>query len=145
MFLEHSCSLQRMVTGNLDNRYLQILWSFRLCPFLKYVRIICLSNGYLGLFLWGKSGRGVKLTTPLYLVPRPNMSGAISPLPQYAFMTWCSVKIKSPGTVLRFTALKTQLLILRVAWYRTTSRRGITAQISTLMLKVIVWKQTAKM
>jgi hypothetical protein len=29
-----------------------------------------LSIGYQGLFLWGWSGRGVKLTTYLYLIPR---------------------------------------------------------------------------
>jgi hypothetical protein len=29
-----------------------------------------LSNGYRGLFLRGKSGRGVKLTTHIYVVPR---------------------------------------------------------------------------
>jgi hypothetical protein len=36
--------------------------------------------------------RGVKLTTHLHLVPRSRMIGAIPPLPQYAFMAWCSVK-----------------------------------------------------
>jgi hypothetical protein len=41
---------------------------------------------------------GMKLTTHLNLVPRSKMHGAISPLPQYAFMAWCSVK--SIGTTL---------------------------------------------
>jgi hypothetical protein len=36
--------------------------------------------------------RGVKLTTHLHLVLRSRMRGAIPPLPQYAFMEWCSVK-----------------------------------------------------
>jgi len=34
----------------------------------------------------------VKLTTHLHPVPRSRMRGAIHPLPQYVFMTWCSVK-----------------------------------------------------
>jgi hypothetical protein len=34
----------------------------------------------------------VKLTTNLHLMPRSRMRGAIPPLPQYAFMAWCSVK-----------------------------------------------------
>jgi len=38
------------------------------------------------------SGRGVKLTTHLQLVPKSRMRGAISPLPQYFFMAWFSVK-----------------------------------------------------
>jgi hypothetical protein len=32
--------------------------------------VTLLSNGYQGLFPWGQSGRGVKLTTHLHLVPR---------------------------------------------------------------------------
>jgi len=31
-------------------------------------------------------------TSTSHLVPRSRMSGAIPPLPQYAFVTWCSVK-----------------------------------------------------
>jgi hypothetical protein len=38
------------------------------------------------------NGRGVKLTTHFHLVRGQRMSGAIPPLPQYAFMAWCSVK-----------------------------------------------------
>jgi hypothetical protein len=40
-----------------------------------------LSSGYHGLFPWVKSGRGVKLTTHLHLVPRSRMRGTIPPLP----------------------------------------------------------------
>jgi hypothetical protein len=58
-----------------------------------------LTNGYQGLFLWGQSGRGVKLTTHLHLVPRSRMRRAIPPLLQHTFMAWCSVK-KSTGTTL---------------------------------------------
>jgi hypothetical protein len=48
--------------------------------------------GTRGLFPWGYSGRGVKMATHLHLVPRSRMRGYIPPLPQYAFMAWCSVK-----------------------------------------------------
>jgi hypothetical protein len=40
----------------------------------------------------------MKLTTHLHLGLRSRMRGAIPPLPQYAFMAWCSVK--STGTTL---------------------------------------------
>jgi hypothetical protein len=40
-----------------------------------------LSNGYRGLFPRGKSGRGVKLTIHLQLVPRSRKCGSIHPLP----------------------------------------------------------------
>jgi len=33
----------------------------------------------------------VKLNTHLHLVPRSRMRGTIPPLPQHAFMAWCSV------------------------------------------------------
>jgi hypothetical protein len=36
----------------------------------------------------GQSGRGVKLTTYLHIVPRLRMTGAIPLLPLYAFMAW---------------------------------------------------------
>jgi len=41
----------------------------------------------------------MKLTTHLHLVPRSRMRGTKPPLPQYAFMAWCSVK-KSAGATL---------------------------------------------
>jgi hypothetical protein len=56
-----------------------------------------LSNEYRGLSPWRYSGRFVKLTAHLHLVPR-SMRGAIPPLPQYASMAWGSVK--STGTTL---------------------------------------------
>jgi hypothetical protein len=46
-----------------------------------------LFEGYLGTYPYW-SGRGVKLTTHLHLVPSLRMSGAISPLPVYAFTVW---------------------------------------------------------
>jgi len=45
----------------------------------------------------GQSGQGVKLTTHLHLVQGSRMRGDIPPLPQYAFMAWCSVKRKGTG------------------------------------------------
>jgi hypothetical protein len=42
----------------------------------------------------GKATKGMKLTTHLHLVLRSRMHGVIPPLPQYAFMAWCSVKEK---------------------------------------------------
>jgi len=39
-----------------------------------------------------QSVRAVKLTTHLYLMPRSRMAGTMNPLPQHAFMAWCSVK-----------------------------------------------------
>jgi hypothetical protein len=39
-----------------------------------------------------KAAGGMKLTTHLHLVPRLRMRGAVLPLPQYAFMAWCSTK-----------------------------------------------------
>jgi hypothetical protein len=59
-----------------------------------------LPNGYRGLFPWEYSGRGVKLTTHLHLVPRSRMRGAIRPLPQYAFMACCSVKAQAFNKIL---------------------------------------------
>jgi hypothetical protein len=44
------------------------------------------------LSLGGKATGGMKLTTHLHLVPKSRMRGAIPPLPQYAFMEWCSAK-----------------------------------------------------
>jgi hypothetical protein len=52
-----------------------------------------LSNGYHGLFPWGRSGRGVKLNTHLL-----NNAWSYTSIPQYAFMVLCSVK--STGTTL---------------------------------------------
>jgi hypothetical protein len=42
-----------------------------------------------GAFLLQYSGRGVKLTIHLDLVPRLRILGFIPPFPQYVFMTWC--------------------------------------------------------
>jgi hypothetical protein len=47
-----------------------------------------LSNGYRGLSLREQSGRGVKLTNHLQLVPRSRKCGSIHPLPYTP--SWCS-------------------------------------------------------
>jgi hypothetical protein len=46
-----------------------------------HVHTSLLSNGYWGFFPQGQSGRGVKLITRLYLVPRFRMNGAITSTP----------------------------------------------------------------
>jgi hypothetical protein len=43
-------------------------------------------------FRGSKAAGRVKQTIHLHLVPWSVMSGVIHPLPQYAFMAWCSVK-----------------------------------------------------
>jgi len=50
------------------------------------------SNGTNGSFPGDKAAGVVKLTIHHHLVPRSIMSGATPPLPQFAFMVWCSVK-----------------------------------------------------
>jgi hypothetical protein len=54
-----------------------------------------LSNRYKGLFSWGYSGRGVKLTIYLYLVSRPKMCEAIPSLPNTP--SWCGAYLRKAG------------------------------------------------
>jgi hypothetical protein len=51
------------------------------CPDRLWGPPSLLSKGYRGPFLWEWTGRGVKLTTYLHLMPRSRMRGAIAPLP----------------------------------------------------------------
>jgi hypothetical protein len=44
------------------------------------------------LFSWGENGRGVKLTTHLYIVSRSKNAWCYTSTPQYIFMSWCLVK-----------------------------------------------------
>jgi len=77
-------------------------WEFLsspLCSYPLWGLLSLLYSGYRGLFPWVYSGRGVKLTTQLHLVSRTGISGAIHPLPQYAFIALFSVK-ESTGTTL---------------------------------------------
>jgi hypothetical protein len=45
-----------------------------------------LYSGYRGALAPGSSGRGVKLTTHLHLIPRLRIRGDITPLPRYVLM-----------------------------------------------------------
>jgi hypothetical protein len=51
-----------------------------------------ISNGYRGLSHWVQSGRCVKLTTHLHLVPRSKNALRYTSTPLYVFVTWCLVK-----------------------------------------------------
>jgi hypothetical protein len=57
-----------------------------------------LSNGYWGLFPRGYSGRGMKLTTHLHLVPGSKNAWSYTSIPQYIFMAWCLVKQRDSFT-----------------------------------------------
>jgi hypothetical protein len=50
-----------------------------------------LSNGYCGLYPWGKSDWSVKMTTHLQLVTSLTKSGSMEPLPPYVFRIQCAV------------------------------------------------------
>jgi hypothetical protein len=69
-----------------------------------------LSNGYRGLFPCGQSGRGVKLTTHLRLVPRSRMRGAIHLLPHTP--SWRGAQIKKEEHMNNFSFTVHQL-----AWH----------------------------
>jgi hypothetical protein len=45
---------------------------------------------YVSIYPFFRKFRGVKLTSHLHLVLRSRMRGSIPPLPQHAFMVWCS-------------------------------------------------------
>jgi hypothetical protein len=55
-------------------------------------------NGYRGLLPLRVKRQGMKLPTHLHLVSRLRMRGAIYPLPQYVFMSWCLIKHKLTST-----------------------------------------------
>jgi hypothetical protein len=57
-------------------------------------------NGYQGLFPGGKAGGAWSWPLNCISCRGQRMCGAIHPLPKYAFMSWCSVKINSTGTTL---------------------------------------------
>jgi len=64
---------------------------------MDYILLICstpslLSNGYQGLFPWGYSGWGLKLTTHLHLVPRSRILAAIPQLPDTSL--WRGAELK---------------------------------------------------
>jgi len=80
-----------------------------------------LSNGHRRLFSSGKSGRGVKLTTHIYIQPRLRMRGAIPPLPHTSswcsallstgvFTAWCLVKHRNNFTCLLSCPIRSHIL-----------------------------------
>jgi hypothetical protein len=56
---------------------------------------LCQSNGYWGLFPRRWSGRGVKVTTHLHLVPRLRMQGAIPPPLHHMFARRAEVRTQT--------------------------------------------------
>jgi hypothetical protein len=54
-----------------------------------------LSGGALPL---GVKWPAVKLTSHLHIMPRSRMHGVILPVSQFAFMAWCSAKVKRRGS-----------------------------------------------
>jgi hypothetical protein len=67
-----------------------------------------LSNGYRGLFPWGQSGRAVKLTTHLHLVPRSTNAWSHTSTPLYVFMAWCLVKHRDNFTFTFYLCVQTE-------------------------------------
>jgi len=63
----------------------------------------------------------VKIITNLLLVPRSRIREAIPPLPQYAFMTWYSVR-GSTGTTLQNYCFHWRIVSL---WIRSHSKNKI--------------------
>jgi hypothetical protein len=70
-----------------------------------------LSNGYRRLFHREWSSWGVNLTTHIHLMPRLSIHGAIPPLPQFAFMAWCSVKSTGTNLPLPYVHCSFRILI----------------------------------
>jgi hypothetical protein len=94
------------------------------------------TNGYHGLLLWGQSGQGMKLTTHLHLVSRLRIRGATLPLPQYAFMAWCSVKKSTTWPLLLpFIGLLRSYFcsFIQVTWVRVH-----TINLSEICLKIFL-------
>jgi hypothetical protein len=80
-----------VVTGSYTGRD-KVIFSSQIHPDQFWGPPSLLFCDYWGSFL-AKSGRGVKLTTHLHLVPRLLMTGAITLLPLLAFMTWTGTNL----------------------------------------------------
>jgi hypothetical protein len=77
---------------------------------------------YRGLYPWGYSGRGVKLTTHPHLVPKSRMRGAIPPFPRYVFMAWWLVKHRDNFSFYLYLCWVSGARI--VQWYSTRLQVG---------------------
>jgi hypothetical protein len=67
--------------------------------------------GTRGLFPWAYSGRGLKLTTHLHLLPRSRMREAIPPLPNTP--SWRGVQLKNVSDVLHQNLFFDRLISLQ--------------------------------
>jgi hypothetical protein len=91
-----------------------------------------LSSGYKGLFPWGWSERGVKLTTHLHLVPRSKNEWNYTSAPQYAFMVWCLVKVQGQIYIYLYLCLQgvfeiltCKIVLLNLVIYWTNCTFGL--------------------
>jgi hypothetical protein len=76
-----------------------------------------LSSGYQGLFPWRKSGRSVKLTAHLHLVPRSNNEWSLPPLPNTP--SWHGTQLnKSTGAALTLHLYHTHWIGARIKTYK---------------------------
>jgi hypothetical protein len=81
---------------------------------LLWVSLFLLQNAYRGLFSCGYSGKGVKLTSYLYLVPRPGMRKLNRHSPPYVLKIWCLTAYLTTGTDLHLH-LKWRVLLKHTA------------------------------
>jgi hypothetical protein len=88
-----------IATGyGLDDRMIRVRFPAGLgifstpCPYPLWASPSLLLNRYRGLFPWGQSGRGVKLTTHLHLISRSKDAWSYTYTSQYVFVAWCTVK-----------------------------------------------------
>jgi hypothetical protein len=86
----------RLLTGRSGVQFLvqerDSIFNFMIFCLLRSVQTGCgphtASSVGTGVLSRGYSGRGVKLTTHFYLIPRLRMSGAVPLLRLYTFMAW---------------------------------------------------------
>jgi len=82
--------------------------------------------------------KAVRLTTHLNLVPRSRMPGAAPPVPQYAFMSWCSVKTQEQRYLLLSSEHVLELWTASVVgkWLASTVRPAFDCQWGQYLLFV---------
>jgi hypothetical protein len=66
----------------------------------------------------------VKLTTQLSLVPRSKNGWTIPPLPQYAFMAWCSVTKKTQGYLYLYRLKHKHFIIFEIITERNLKEKS---------------------